>query len=99
MTEWIATTTALFDLAAGGSPSLIASFSQATLEPLVPFTIVRTRMQIMHAADAGFITDQDWAVAIGGAVVKERARVAGTGSLPLPLTNIGDDSWFLFAPF
>ncbi len=97
-TEWIATTTALVDIGAGAS-SLVFSFSQATLAPLYPFTVVRTRIALLTAADAGFISDQDWSAALGVMVTTQLALSAGAASLPNPITNIGDDYWFVHQPF
>ena len=53
---------------------------------------------MLWATDAGFITDQDQISAMGCVVVQEKARVAGTASLPLPISNLGDDSWFVHQP-
>ncbi len=76
----------------------VVGFSQADLADLVPFTITRTVGIAAIAFDEDFILDQDIFCAWGGVVVKERARVAGTGSMPRPIVNIGDDGWFWHQP-
>jgi len=93
-TEWISIFGALSDLTETSSRVRLA-FSQATLAPLVPFTITRTILSWQTAVDAGFITDQDWFVAIGGLVVREPARVVGITAMQTPLSDAGDDGWFL----
>ena len=93
-TEWISAFGALVDLG-DDSARIRFNFTQAQLASLVPFTITRTILHWQTVIDAGFITDQDYFVAIGGVVVREPARVAGTAAIPTPLSEAGDDGWFL----
>jgi len=92
-TEWIALSVP-WQSQLGGK-DLIAFFTQAELEALVPFTITRTVGIFGWAHDEDFILDQDVYGAIGFAVVRENARSVGGGAVPGPLTNVGDDVWYL----
>ena len=97
-TEWIAATVSLHDLA-GVSSELSTSFSQAQLASLVPFTVTRTILTVVHAIDAGFVTDQDYFCGVGVCTVRENARASGIAVLPLPLADLGDDVWFAHQVF
>ena len=96
-TEWIGGSSPWQARASGGLFNVI-DFSQADLASLVPFTITRTVGIAALAFDEDFILDQDIFAAWGGVVIQERARVAGVGSMPDPIANIGDDGWFWHQP-
>ena len=92
-TEWIGGCQGLFDLA-DNTRVVVLAFSQAALADLVPFTIIRTIGQWTTAIDAGFVTDQDYNVGLGGTVMLEQSRA--TPVVPSPIINIADDNWFLY---
>ena len=97
-TDWLALQTTWSDLGSG-TARVEAQFTSAQLSPVLPSTIIRTVGAFGFAADADFILNQDIRGAIGGMVVTERARAAGINSLPRPVTEIADDSWFWHQSF
>ena len=92
-TEWIGGCQAFFDLA-NNTRVVVLAFSQAALADLVPFTIIRTLGKWTTAIDAGFLTDQDYEVALAGTVMLEQSRA--TPVIPSPIVNIADDNWFMY---
>ena len=70
----------------------LASFTQADLAEIVPFTITRTVGLLMTSIDFDPILNQDYSGAAGFAVCNERARA--TLATPFPFTAAGDDTFF-----
>ncbi len=66
---------------ANNTKVLVSRFTSATLEPIVPFTIVRTRGLISVRSDQAAGTEPQVG-AFGIAVVSEDAAVAGAVSIP-----------------
>ena len=94
-TEWgVFADTALSTVPAASDVQL-ASFSQATLAPVTPGTVVRVRGSVIWLSDQGAADEsQLGAIAIG--VVSERASAAGVASIPVPsATGWGDDLFFM----
>ena len=61
---------------------------------LRPFTIVRTRFQIMVTSDQ-VIASEDQGGALGMAVVSDQATAIGVSAVPTPITDMGSDLWFV----
>jgi len=96
-TRWLASADRTgYDSIASGAVTLIESFSQATLNDFIPFTIVRTIGLISYNSDQQAASERPFG-AVGMAVVSENARAAGVGSLPTPLLDENDDLWFVYA--
>ena len=91
-TEWISVVAPW--VTQSGGEQLLASFQQAALSLIVPFTITRTVGILGWAFDEDFILDQDVFGAFGCAVVRESARGQGGASIPGALANAGDDIWW-----
>ena len=78
--------------AAAGAATIISSLTVAALS-LRPFTIVRTRMEILAVSDqTGAV--EDYQAGIGLAVVSDQAVAAGITAVPLPFSDLGSDLWF-----
>ncbi len=70
------------------------SASVATIDE----TILRTVGIVTVKSDQGIATE-DYSGAFGMMVVNDRAITAGAASIPGPITDIGDDGWFVYVPF
>jgi len=70
-----------------------------TLTPIIPLdlTILRTHVTINTQSDQG-VAVEDNLGAFGMCVVTDRAAAAGIASLPTPVTDGGDDVWFVHQP-
>ena len=79
----------------GSSTVLVVSLNAAGLA-LRPFTIVRTRMDILIGSDQTVATELFHA-ALGVIVVSDQASAAGTGSVPAPISNT-DAPFFVWQP-
>ncbi len=73
-----------------GTKVLLATFAAAT--PGVPLTVRRIRGSVMWANDTNTTTELVDG-AIGAAVLEDTAIAVGIGSLPDPVTDVGDDIW------
>ena len=91
MSEWASVTSGTPATLAPGVAILFASFSQASLGFLVPATLIRVRGMLYWDTN-GSAHGRSFG-AVGIAVVKETARVAGIASLPSPITEASDDIW------
>ncbi len=67
-------------------------------DELGPATIVRTRGTLWVSVDQIAATEEPFG-AIGFSVVKNAAAVAGVASVPTPITEESDDSFFLWQAF
>ena len=95
-TEWLGSADVTgFTALAAGAAVLDQSLTGAQVAIISPFTITRTVGMLAVTSDQVAATEQYFG-AIGGAVVEERARAAGVGSLPIPIGDESSDSWFLF---
>ncbi len=93
LSEWVAfTTTGPSDIA-GGAKLVFASFTQAALAEIVPATIIRVRGYLTVKSDQT-AAGENWAGALGWAVVRENARSVGITALPGPVTEAAADMWF-----
>jgi len=63
---------------------------------LRPFTVVRTRAEILWTSDQQAATEGPFG-AVGDIVVSDQASAAGAASVPDPLTD-GDGDWFTYQP-
>ena len=93
-TQWIGSSdsTATQTLLAGASV-LDQSFAIST-----PRTVVRTRGALWVKSDQSAATEIPFG-ALGMSVVTQQAVAAGVASVPTPITDEGDDTFFLWQPF
>ncbi len=95
-TEWASMfSTSVINLPLPGNTAVINSLSAAALSIIVPATLVRMRGFYTFDIDQ-VAADEAYSGAIGLAVVRETARAAGIGSLPVPLTDSSEDLWTWF---
>jgi len=96
-TFWIASSdsTGVQTLAAA---SAVLDQVQDWSDLLGPSTIVRTRGSLWVASDIVNATEQPFG-ALGMAVVRTAASDAGVASVPTPITDEEDDSWFVWKPW
>jgi len=95
-TRWLASAdVSAYTAYAGGAVVLHESFSQATLAPFIPFTVVRTIGLYSWDTDQSAGVERPFG-AFGFAVVTENARAAGVASLPTPILDENDDVWFVY---
>ncbi len=94
-TEWIgsADSTAVSSLAAGAGV-----LNQSFAFSAEPATVVRTRGSLWVASDQVAATEEPFG-ALGFIVVRDAAFSAGVASIPTPITEEGDDGWFLWQAF
>ncbi len=92
-TLWLAGVFAQTVMAAEGG-TLISSFNAAALA-LRPFTVLRTRGELVITADQASSSERQWA-AYGFAVVSDQAAAIGVSAIPTPVTDQGSDLWFVY---
>jgi len=80
-------------LGASATAILMSSLNAAALA-LRPFTIVRTRGQLLVISDQSAATE-DYIGNYGMAVVSDQAVAVGVTAVPTPATDQGSDLWFL----
>ncbi len=78
---------------AQGTAVLVAT-SNAALDALRPFTIVRTHLTAFTVSDQ-LIADEQQFIAIGMAVVSDQASAIGVTVVPTPHTDVASDLFFL----
>ena len=93
-TEWLASADQAAVVLAGNAARLDQAFSQAQIQALGPFTVVRVRGAIYSRSDQTASTENAFG-AVGFMVVREQARVAGIASLPTPIAEEFDDGFFV----
>jgi len=86
----------LDEVAVGANTAVLASTLNAAALALRPFTIVRTRYEILWISDQLAATEQPHG-AYGQIVVSEEAAAAGAASVPDPIGQ-SDAAWFVFEP-
>jgi len=59
---------------------------------VTPSTLIRIRGRVEYLTDQS-ASDENPIGAIGISIVKDAARAAGVGSLPIPITDAGLDMW------
>jgi len=79
-----------------GSSGVILAISNAALNLLRPFTIIRTRMVFLITSDQG--ASETTSGVFAGIVVQEEAAVAGLGSVPIPIEE-PSAPFFMFEPY
>ncbi len=79
----------------GATPVLLASFTAATLEDIIPCTVVRVR-GLFHVKSDQLVTPEQWLGAIAVLIVSESARAAGVGSINTPFTEGVADQFFVY---
>ncbi len=98
-TGWFASADVTAEATLGaGLAVLDQSFTEANLAQEVPFTIVRTRGFVYWRSDQFGAAELPFG-ALGFMVSTEEARVAGTASMPGPITSEDSDVWFVHQPF
>jgi len=95
-TEWLASAdqTSAQDLAAS-TVAIDQALTGAQVSAISPFTITRTVGMVAVAGDQVAALEFPL-MAIGAMVVRETARAGGVGNVPTPITEEGDDGWFLY---
>jgi len=76
---------------------VILAISNAALNLLRPFTIIRTRMVFLITSDQGASSETASGV-FAGIVVQEEAGDVGIGSVPIPIEE-PSAPYFMFEPF
>ncbi len=95
VTSWAAGNSTAFVNIPAASKVLVSTITQSN--PGIAETVLRTIGSFMVATDnAG--TGEEQIGALGAMVVTDVAAGIGVASLPGPITNIGDDGWFLYVP-
>ncbi len=96
-TFWIgsADSTDFFTLAAGAA---VLDQSITWTDELGPSTIVRTRGELWVGTDQIAASESPFG-ALGMSVVRSAAAAAGVGSVPTPITEESDDSFFVWQAF
>ncbi len=92
-TLWFGMAETRTTLTSANSATLILSLNAAALA-LRPFTIVRSLMHYSARSDQSAAAE-NWATALGGAVVSDQAVAIGVTAVPTPFTDLGSDLWFL----
>ena len=80
---------------AAGAATIINS-ANAALLLLRPFTIVRTRLVWNVRSDQAAVTE-NYAAAIGLAVVSDQAVAVGVTAVPTPVTDVGSDLFLMWS--
>ncbi len=73
--------------------ALASSLNAAALS-LRPFTIIRSRFEVLLFSDQKAASETQ-AAGLGFAVVSDQAVAIGVTAVPTPLTDLGSDLWFV----
>ena len=92
---WLSIPPAVNTLAAASTAVVTASLNAAALA-MRPFTVVRTHISWLLKSDQQAASEQ-YAAAVGFAVVSDQASAVGVTAVPTPVTDLGSDLWFLHA--
>ena len=96
---WLISTSRTAVTALGGATSVLdQSFSELSIAPIGPFTIVRVRGELYIQSDQTAVAERPFG-ALGMSVVSEQARAAGVASVPTPVTDQASDLFFLWIPW
>jgi len=94
-TDWSLGITATAEVAVPANSSvLLASIAASALSGITPSTLIRTRGLITVTSDQ-VVTSELQIGGVGLTFVSERARAAGVGSLPRPVSEFGWEGWFM----
>ena len=93
-TLWISQAILNTSLAGSGTAINLAAMSAAVLE-LTPFTIVRTRGLLYMRSDQ-LAAAETVQAAYGHTVVADTAAAIGVTAIPTPVTDAGNDLWFVY---
>ncbi len=91
-TLWVGITETRTTLVAANTAALILSLNAAALA-LRPFTITRTIWRWSTRSDQT-AASENWATAVGAAVVSDQASAIGVTAVPTPFTDLPSDLWF-----
>ncbi len=95
-TNWARLVETVGTTVAAGSKSLLSTLVLSN--PGIAETVVRTNFMLHIASDQ--ITAVELQLgAFGMIVVNDLALAAGAASIPGPVTDAGDDGWFVWQPF
>ncbi len=92
-TFWAGSVSTGFTTLTSAAPLIQVLVSEAGVENVPNPTLMRTRGSIDVSADSSASTAEAFSVAIGIAVIGAHAFAAGSASVPLPLTDSGNDKW------
>ena len=92
---WLPLTEGRDTLVSANSALLTNSLNAAGLA-LRPFTVIRSIVYWSIRSDQ-FATSENFAAAIGLAVVSDQAAAIGVTAIPTPFTDLGSDLWLLHA--
>ncbi len=91
---WLGVIITPLDVAA--STDVLLGSLNATALAFRPFTIIRTRLQVMYSSDQITASETPFGV-LGQIIVRDSATAAGVASLPDPGTDT-DADWFVYQP-
>ena len=83
-------------LASSAAASILTTFTQAFLDAVAPFTVVRTRGLIQFRTDVDPAPSEAPQAVYGHCVVSTQAVAIGITALPTPLTDAFSDLWFVY---
>ncbi len=92
-TFWSGSVSTAFATLTSATPLIATLVSEAGLENVPNPTLMRTRGAVTVSLNQGNVINEAFSVAVGIAVIGARAFAAGTASVPLPLTDSGNDKW------
>jgi len=78
-----------------GTKVLLGSITAATLNPIAPATVIRTRGVVAIGSDQAAANEVQTG-AVGLAFVNDVARALGVTGLPGPITDFGYTGWFWY---
>ena len=79
------------------SGAVLVGVLNAAALALRPFTIVRTRLQVLIKSDQ-IANNENQFGALGMCIVTEQATAIGVTAVPTPLTDLASDAWFVHQP-
>ncbi len=92
-TLWVPTTTTTITISSGAT-AVLAFSGNALLLAFRPFTVIRSRFYWYCRSDV--VTGGElWGGAIGQCVVSEQAEAIGVTAVPIPITDMGSDLFFM----
>ena len=98
LTEWVGMLITQPINLVGGTTNLIGELTQADLSVVTPCTLIRVRGSVLlthNSRTAGHSPNG----AISMSIVKENARLIGITAIPSPVSDLGDDTFFLWEPW
>ena len=92
-TLWVGIAAVDTALAAASTAVLFAGFSAAALA-LRPFTVIRTHIALFFWSDQ-VGASETYQMAYGHAVVSDQVLAIGVTAVPIPMTDLSSDLWFV----